>query len=62
MNAAGRISRRMVSSRTEKTMAKKQKKRPQISRRKRRRIQLQQLVFAIIAFVMIATFVISLIG
>jgi hypothetical protein len=52
----------MVSSRKEKTMAKTRKKRPQIDRRKRRRIQFQQLVFAIIAFIIIASFVISLIA
>jgi hypothetical protein len=59
---AGRLLRCMVSSHKVKTMAKKKKKRPQINRRKRRRIQFQQLVFGIIAFIIIASFVISLIA
>ena len=43
-------------------MAAKRKKAPQISRHRRRQIRLQQIIFAIIAIVVIASFVVSLIS
>ena len=42
-------------------MAAKRKKSPQLSGHRRRRIRLQQIIFAIIAFIVIASFVVSLI-
>jgi hypothetical protein len=42
-------------------MAAKRKKSPQISKRQRRRISIQQIIFVIIALVVIASWVISLI-
>jgi gluconate kinase len=43
------------------SMAAKQKKSPQISKRQRRRIRLQQIIFIIIALAVIASWLISLI-
>jgi len=43
-------------------MVAKRKKTPQISRHRRRQIRLQQIIFAIIAIVVIASFVVSLIS
>jgi hypothetical protein len=43
-------------------MAAKRKKSPQISKRQRRRIRLQQIIFVIIALAVIASWVISLIA
>lgn len=42
-------------------MAKKRKKAPKISRRKKRRINLQQIVFAVFAIIVVASFLVSLI-
>jgi len=42
-------------------MAAKRKKSPQLSGHRRRQIRLQQIIFAIIAFIVIASFVVSLI-
>jgi len=43
-------------------MAAKRKKSPQISGHQRRQIRLQQIIFAIIAIVVIASFVVSMIS
>jgi hypothetical protein len=43
-------------------MSAKRKKSPQLSRRQRRRIRIQQIIFAVIALVVIASWVISLIA
>jgi len=42
-------------------MAKKRKKAPKTSRRKKRRINLQQIVFAVFAIIVVASFLVSLI-
>ncbi len=42
-------------------MAKKRKKKPQISRRQRQRMRLGQILFALVALIMILSFVISLV-
>jgi hypothetical protein len=42
-------------------MTAKRKKAPKISRRQRRRIRIQQIIFALIAIVVIASFLVSLI-
>jgi hypothetical protein len=42
-------------------MAAKRKKKPQLSKRQRRRVRIQQIIFAIIAVIVLASFVVSLI-
>jgi hypothetical protein len=42
-------------------MATKRKKAPKLSRRQRRRIRIQQIIFAFIAIIVIASFLVSLI-
>ncbi len=43
-------------------MAKKKKKARQLSQREKRRLRLQQIIFVAIAFIVIASFVVSLIS
>jgi hypothetical protein len=57
---SGRHWEAMVSCLERRTMASKKKKTPKISKRQKRRIRLQQILFAFVAIAVIASFVISL--